>query len=83
MYQMVNMAFTYDPLELEVGYIRLLTLQPAPDPLAGIECTIAHNAISQAKYTALSYTWGSVEEKQFITLNSCSFAVTKNLFVAL
>jgi hypothetical protein len=30
------MAFTYDPLELEVGYIRLLTLQPSPDPLAKV-----------------------------------------------
>ena len=77
------MEFTYDPLELEVGYIRLLTLQPSPDPLADIECTIAHEATSQANYTALSYTWGSVEEKQFITLNRCSFAVTRNLFVAL
>jgi len=55
MYQIVLMAFTYDPLELEVGYIRLLTLQPSPDPLADIECTLAHNAVSQAKYTALSY----------------------------
>ena len=80
---MANMEFTYDPLELEVGYIRLLTLQPSPDPLADIECTIAHEATSQANYTALSYTWGSVEEKQFITLNRCSFAVTRNLFVAL
>jgi hypothetical protein len=80
---MVHMSFICDPLELEVGYIPLLTLQPSPDPLADIECTIAYNDICQAEYTALFYTWGSVEEKQFTTLNSRSFAVTKNLFVAL
>ncbi|KAH8588321.1 heterokaryon incompatibility protein-domain-containing protein, partial [Bisporella sp. PMI_857] len=77
------MAFRYDPLVPEAGYIRLLTLQPSPDPLANIECTIAHDAVGQAKYAALSYTWGSVEEKQSITLNRYSFAVTKNLFTAL
>ena len=80
---MAKMAFAYDPLVLEAGSIRLLTLQPSPDPLADIECTIAHDVVGQAKYTALSYTWGSVEEKQSITLNRYTFAVTKNLFIAL
>lgn len=77
------MAFIYKPLEFEVGYIRLLTLKPSPDPLANIECTITHDAVGQAKYTALSYTWGDLQEKQSITLNCNVFTVTKNLLVAL
>lgn len=79
----MNMAFKYDALEHEIGLIRLLTLQPSLDFSADIECTISHDAIDQAKYTALSYTWGSVEDKQFISLNGHRFSVTKNLFLAL
>lgn len=80
---MATIPYQYDPLDHQVGSIRLITIQPSPNRSAKIECTIAYDNIGKAQYRALSYTWGSPDDKQTISLNGRPFQVTKNLFMAL
>ena len=77
------MAYQYDPLDHQVGHLRLVTIQPSPNHSAKIECILTHDHLGRAQYCALSYTWGNPDNKQTISLNGRPFEVTKNLFVAL
>ncbi|KAH7371305.1 heterokaryon incompatibility protein-domain-containing protein [Pyrenochaeta sp. MPI-SDFR-AT-0127] len=77
------MAYQYNNLEPQVGSIRLITIQPSLGRTAPVDCTIAHAGLESAQYSALSYTWGSPENKQDISLNGKPFWVTQNLFSAL
>ncbi|KAH8689780.1 HET-domain-containing protein, partial [Phaeosphaeriaceae sp. PMI808] len=77
------MAYQYNKLEPQVGSIRLITIQPSSGRTAPVYCTIAHAGLESAQYSALSYTWGSPENKQDISLNGKPFQVTQNLFSAL
>ena len=77
------MAYCYDPLDHQVGHLRLVTIQPSPNHLAKIECILTHNHLGKAQYCALSYTWGNPDNKQTINVNGRLFEVTKNIFVAL
>ncbi|KAF2098732.1 hypothetical protein NA57DRAFT_75971 [Rhizodiscina lignyota] len=55
-------AYVYHPLRKERAEIRLLELQPAPDLHHPLRGTVRHKALSDAKFSALSYTWGDQKE---------------------
>ncbi|KAK0512327.1 hypothetical protein JMJ35_005455 [Cladonia borealis] len=77
------MPYQYDPLDHQVGSLRLVMIQPSPNRSANFECILTHDNLGKAQYSDLSYTWGSPDNKQIISLDGRPFEVTKNLFVAL
>ncbi|SCO92139.1 uncharacterized protein FRV6_16267 [Fusarium oxysporum] len=75
------MEYTYEPLE--PNSIRLLRLQPG-EWNAPICCELYHASLEQPDpYEALSYCWGSADNRPVISLNTCPHLVTKNLEAAL
>ena len=77
------MPYQYDPLDHQVGSLRLVMIQLSPNRSANIECLLTHDNLGEVQYSALSYTWGSPDNKETISLDGRPFEVTKNLFVAL
>ncbi|KAH0542684.1 hypothetical protein FGG08_002917 [Glutinoglossum americanum] len=77
-------GFQYDALSQETSF-RLLKLLPASDTSSPIICTMSEERIddSSLKYAALSYTWGSTQDKKEIILNSRPALITQNLHMAL
>lgn len=75
------MEYTYGPLE--PNSIRLLRLQPG-EWNAPICCELYHTSLEQPDpYEALTYCWGSADNRPVISLNTCPHLVTKNLEAAL
>ncbi|EXK79874.1 hypothetical protein FOQG_15552 [Fusarium oxysporum f. sp. raphani 54005] len=75
------MDYTYEPLK--PNGIRLLRLQPG-EWNAPICCELYHASLEQPDpYEALSYCWGSADNRPVIRLNTCPHLVTKNLEAAL
>lgn len=79
-------TFYYKPLDRTTGEIRLVRLHmpinAADDD--DILCDLITTPLPQSPpYEALSYTWGSSENKRTIKLNGKPFQVTQNLYVAL
>ena len=81
--------YNYSPLTTEDNQIRLLSLSPGVrgSPLSG---WLAPRFLREddLRYTALSYTWGSLHKPQSITIKTsnvpeCSLAVTTSLHEAL
>lgn len=78
--------FPYTPLDRTTGEIRLVRLHM---PIVAnddneIICDLITTPLPQSpSYEALSYTWGSPENKRTIKLNGKPFQVTQNLFGAL
>jgi hypothetical protein len=64
--------------------IRLVALQPCPDPTAAIECKIL-NAIlyDRPHYEALSYMWGDEADPQTIKIEGKAYQIRQNLWLAL
>jgi hypothetical protein len=80
--------YEYTPLT-ESGAIRLIELQPSPDPHARPECILRHTTLSELDdeimyhYCALSYVWGSSKETTPIVVDGKELYVTINLATAL
>ena len=64
--------------------IRLLELHHGL-PFEPIQCTMKHVSLDDypRKYYALSYTWGSTEDRRYIACNGKRLSVTANLYSAL
>jgi hypothetical protein len=77
-------GFQYDALSHETSF-RLLKLLPASDTSSPIICTMSEERMddSSLEYAALSYTWGSTQDKKEIILNGRPALVTQNLHMAL
>ncbi|OAL46410.1 HET-domain-containing protein [Pyrenochaeta sp. DS3sAY3a] len=62
--------------------IRLIRLDRGSEPI--ISCKVVHVPLSQDPvFWALSYTWGSLNNKEKILVNDTPFPITLNLFEAL
>jgi hypothetical protein len=76
--------FIHSPLDLSMKQIRLLRLSDAGYPTAGpISFQLEHFDVGSSscpEYRALSYTWGSPEHTDDISINQCRFTVRRNLF---
>ncbi|KAL8410372.1 hypothetical protein RB596_000181 [Gaeumannomyces avenae] len=72
---------------LPEGSVRMLRLLPNPDENSRIECQLVTFSMLGLKathpYEALSYVWGSKDNKQPIYINGNALCVTANLHVAL
>jgi hypothetical protein len=74
--------FIYDALNPSTAEIRLLDLRISEDN--DVQCELVTTTLDQApNYEALSYTWGSQDDKLAITVCNQSLEVTRNLYVAL
>jgi Heterokaryon incompatibility protein (HET) len=82
--QSLDCGFQYDALSHEKSF-RLLKLLPSSDTSSTIICTMFEQSMdeSRKKYAALSYTWGSMQDKKEIILNGRPALVTLNLYMAL
>lgn len=81
-------SFTYPTLPPEPHATRMIRLLPHEDSSAPIQCEIFSYDLSVTEgekhlYEALSYAWESEERSQSITLNGCTFHITKSLHTAL
>lgn len=79
-------AFVYTKLDPSCREIRLLALALSDSNTDGdaIQCEIFSLSLDSAPaYEALSYTWGSIDDKQTITLSGAPFEITQNLYAAL
>ena len=73
----------YRPLDPSKREIRLLDLYLSTES-EEIKCVLKRTNLNGGiKYEALSYVWGSTNEKVVITLNNGPFKVTHSLYVAL
>lgn len=75
--------YSYSSLQ-EKNWIRLLVLEPSPDPEAPVFCTLQHWPLSDApRYEALSYVWGDEGSMGTIIIDDGLFLVRPNLDSAL
>ncbi|KAL3421888.1 hypothetical protein PVAG01_06044 [Phlyctema vagabunda] len=75
--------FRYIPLEDPTKETRLLTLDPRSKD-GVVRCNLMTMRFDQhVEYAALSYTWGSSEDRQEILLDGLVTTITKNLHSAL
>lgn len=73
----------YRPVDSKSKEIRLVTIKKGSGP-DKIQCTLTHVSLEDPPpYEALSYVWGSQEERSEISLQGCDFSVTRNLGIAL
>lgn len=74
----------YEPLPIDSGAIRLLTIQPAKRKTATVKCTLSSATLrNDPPFEALSYVWGDPEDLLLIIVDGKRFAVTRNLLEAL
>lgn len=81
-------AFPYPTLPPEPYTTRMIRLLPHEDENGPIQCelfnyNLSHTGGGKHLYEALSYVWGSEDRSKAITLNGCTFRVTKSLHTAL
>lgn len=69
-------AYTYSPLPEQ--HIRLLTLNPDPDPPSGSLVQVALNKAGD--FDALSYSWGGVSEMYSFICDGKVLTVRQNLY---
>lgn len=81
-------TFQYKPL-LERDSLRLLLLQPAPDLISDIRCSLLHTTLADCandiidQYTAISYVWGEPNPQERVLVDGQPYQITRNLFHAL
>jgi hypothetical protein len=76
--------FVYKTLDTDIDEIRLIALQPSPDPAAAIACKLLAARLSvRPEYEALSYMWGSKSDSRNIEIQGRECQVTHNLWLAL
>ncbi|KAK3493505.1 heterokaryon incompatibility protein-domain-containing protein [Neurospora crassa] len=76
----------YHNVPLLRGQIRLLQLLPNENEDATIQCRLFRTALDSRGtrlYEALSYVWGSRDNRRSIVVNGCDLAVGENLYAAL
>ena len=72
--------FTYRPLDRFGDSIRLIELMPEADG-GYIDCRLRHESVSsKPRYTAVSYLWGTAQDRVWIKIDGMSFAVQPNLW---
>jgi hypothetical protein len=77
-------SFTHRPLNPEIDEIRLISIQPCPEPSALVECHITHSRLSDGiKFETLSYVWGIQEANSPVIINGKHFRIRANLDEAL
>ncbi|KAK4247159.1 heterokaryon incompatibility protein-domain-containing protein [Corynascus novoguineensis] len=77
-------ATPYQGRELDNDSIRLVEIEPAAHGGDAVVCRLSVVPFaSRPKFEALSYRWGTENEKGTITLNGLPFEVTRNLLDAL
>ena len=75
-------TFQYEPLDDNSSRFRLLRLQLIEN--STIKCELEPSIITDCEpYEALSYTWGSNEKVETITVNGKALDITDNLYAAL
>ncbi|KAK4161240.1 heterokaryon incompatibility protein-domain-containing protein [Cladorrhinum sp. PSN259] len=80
---MMELEFVYSH-RLAPGEIRLLSLQPSPDPTAPLNFHLFSTPLnSPCPYVALSYVWGAPSYLIPITIDFQPFHITPNLHSAL
>jgi hypothetical protein len=74
--------FCYEPLDPSKRTMRLCHLLPCSKEDDPIECIIdvVEMELVADKYIALSYTWGSSQDRRWIRLDNKPFIVQRNLF---
>jgi hypothetical protein len=76
--------YEYSALWATDNPIRLLIVQGERDPADNIRCVLCQTSLEKKlKYEALSYTWGSAENKRRVWIGSKELWVTSNLDCAL
>jgi hypothetical protein len=80
--------YRYSPLSSGHDSIRLLRLMPDEDETANIQCELFEYSLQKScekiyPYEALSYVWGSPDEKLPIFIHEHRFDITVNLRTAL
>lgn len=74
----------YEALSKDRQEIRLVTILPAAEPSALIECTLGSVCLQEnPTYTALSYAWGDPTVTASVAVNGVECQVTTNLEAAL
>jgi hypothetical protein len=71
--------FEYEPLNHDVGSIRLIQILPELTPGGHVQCKIRNASVGDS-YTCLSYVWGEEDRGHHITMNGKSFRVRSNLY---
>lgn len=71
--------FKHRPLDQSVRSIRLITILPDLSWQGYIHCSMHHTTINCAKYTCLSYEWGSEDGGGEIYINGKRHGVRQNL----
>jgi len=73
---------TYSPSDLGPQQIRLLDIHPGSHD-DKICCKLCPANLDEAKYDALSYTWGNGYRQHEVEVDGCTFYVGENLYAAL
>lgn len=78
--------FLHSPLDPDNGEIRLVRFITSDDietadPESGIALELQHKSRANSiHYTAISYTWGNVEDMMEISINGRSLSICRNLY---
>jgi hypothetical protein len=75
--------YQYVPLACNGSEIRLISLKQASTMAEQINCEILHTKVDDVDYLALSYTWGSLPDRQNISVGGKIISCTPNLYSAL
>ena len=76
--------YSYLPLDIVAGEIRLLALLPAATKSEPLEANLAHEALyGPCAYACLSYTWGEQDKVCELILNGQTLRITRSLDAAL
>src|SRR5690349_23769360 len=84
-----NRPYDYSSLPDTGNWIRLIRLMPDQDEHAPLRCHLFNYHLQDSgkgahRYEALSYVWGSPENRRVVFMNNgCYIHVTTNLFAAL
>ncbi|KAH0534098.1 hypothetical protein FGG08_007307 [Glutinoglossum americanum] len=78
-------TYCYDILDYSSPRIRLLTLFPAKDKSANIQCSLETVSLplKEREYEALSYTWGDISNKHRLFIGKDILKISQNLYIAL
>ena len=73
-------AFEHQPLERNVGCIRLLRVHKTLSSDGLVRCALTHSTITESSYICLSYVWGLPTPSQTILIDGRKLEVRQNLF---
>jgi hypothetical protein len=73
-------AFEHQPLERNVGCIRLLRVHKTLSPDVLVRCALTHSTITESSCILLLYVWGLPTPSQTILIDGRKLEVRQNLF---